>query len=320
MTTGAAALAGDNAPAPAGDPPAGDPPAPAPAPAPAGDPPAGDPPAPAGEAALWYKDLPTEAHAKIATKGWQSPADMFQSYENIEKVMGLPADVKADAILVRPKDGAPASEVQAFVDKAVSHLVPATPEDYGDMGVKLEAGETLPPELEQARGWMHEAKIPSTQAPALVAAYQKSVEQAEAAFQAQSTKDMADLTTEFGDKADDSFELGRRAFAAAKEQAGLTPEGLAAIERAIGTKAMMKLFIAQGRNLVEAPGGGAPNNEGSKTSGFRTTPEAAKAKVQEKFNDSEFMARYNSPNQAVRKVAIEEMEALQKIVAGTPDA
>lgn len=268
----------------------------------------------------WYKDLPADSHATIEAKGWKGPAELLESYRNIEKVMGLPAEAKAEAILVRPKADAKPEEVQAFVEKAVAHLVPENAEGYGNLGLDLKDGEALPPELEQARGWMHEAKIPSTQAPALVAAYQKSVEAAEAAFEAQSTKDMTDLATEFGDKWEDNAELGRRAFRAAKEQAGLDEAGLAAIERAIGTKAMMKLMIAQGRNLVEAPGGGAPGNTGTTNANFKVTKESAQAKITEKLSDSVFMARYNSPNIGERNKAIAEMEALQKIAAGTPDA
>jgi hypothetical protein len=79
----------------------------------------------------------------------------------------------------------------------------------------------------------------------------------------------------------------------------------------------MKLFIAQGRNLVENPGGGAPGNAGNSNGGFQVSAEGAKAQIQGKFNDSEFMARYNSPNQATRQSAIAEMERLQKIATGT---
>lgn len=271
--------------------------------------------------APWYKDsIPAEAHSLVETKGWKSPADMLQSYQNIEKVMGLPADAKAEAILVRPKDGAPASEVQAFVERAVSHLVPESAEGYGDLGLGLKDGEALPPELEQARGWMHEAKVPTTQAPALVAAYQKSVAAAEAAFEAQSAKDMTDLATEFGEKWEDNAELGRRAFRAAKEQAGFDENDLSAIERAVGTKKMMNLFIAQGGNLVEAGGGGAPGNAGATTTNFKVTRESAAQKATELRQDSAFLARFNSPNVQTRNAAITEIEKWDKIAAGTPDA
>ena len=48
----------------------------------------------------------------------------------------------------------------------------------------------------------------------------------------------------------------------------------------------------------------------------KSEAKAARAQIDAKFKDSEFMSRYNSPNMSQRQSAIAEMEALQKIVAG----
>lgn len=284
---------------------------------------AGETPAPAAAApdgasvAKWYADLPATQHGYIENKGWGSPADVLESYTNLEKLNGVPADAKADALLLRPKADATPEDIAAFIEKASGAYVPATAADYGNLGLDVKDGEALPPEIEQARNWMKEAGIPAPMAPKLVAAYQADLAKAEADFQTQSTKDMTDLATDFGAKAEDNFELGRRAFRAAKEQAGIGAEHLAKIERAIGTSAMMKMFISMGKNQVEMPGGGAPGNAGNSNSGFSMSAEGAKAKATSMRQDSAFLARYNSPNIGTRNAAIAEIEAVDKVAAGS---
>lgn len=264
--------------------------------------------------AAW--DIPADRKDYVDNKGWKGPNDMLESYTSLEKTLGLSPDARADALLVRPKADAKPEEQAAFVEKAISAYVPDKAEGYGNLGIDLKEGESLPVEIEQARGWMKEAGIPAPLAPKLVAAYQADLAKAETAFQNQSTQDMKDLASEFGDKSEDNFELGRRAFRAAKEQ-GLTPEKLAAMERAVGTKDLMKLFIGFGKNQTELPGGGAPGNSGNASNGFTLSVEGAKAKVQSLLQDSAFQARYNSPNIQTRQAAIAEMEVYQKAATGT---
>ena len=262
----------------------------------------------------WYDGIvPADKATYVEGKHWKGPSDLFDSYVSLEKTLGLPADVRAETLLIKPKADAKPEETEAFLTKALVGYVPATAAEY-DVGIKP---EEMPPEVQTSLDWMHAAGTPQPIAAKIVAEYQKSLAAGEAAFEKQSIDDMKSLAGEFGDKFNDMAELGRRAFKAAEQDAGLTKEQVGQIERVIGTKALMKLFIAQGRNLVENPGGGAPGNTGNQGGGFQVSPEGAKAQIQAKFNDSEFMARYNSPNQAMRQSAIAEMERLQKIATGT---
>lgn len=308
MTTGAEALAGAEPAAPA---------------APAAETPAAAAPAPGAETPVapasasdkpWYADIvPADKATYVEGKHWKGPSDLFDSYVSLEKTLGLPADVRADTLLIKPKADAKPEETEAFLTKALVGYVPEKAADY-DIGIKA---EDMPPEVQTSLDWMHAAGTPQPIAAKIVAEYQKSLAAGEAAFEKQSIDDMKSLAGEFGEKFNDMAELGRRAFKAAEQDAGLTKEQVGQIERVIGTKALMKLFIAQGRNLVENPGGGAPGNAGNSNGGFQVSAEGAKAQIQGKFNDSEFMARYNSPNQATRQSAIAEMERLQKIATGT---
>lgn len=261
---------------------------------------------------LWYKDLPAERHAYIENKGWKSPNDVLDSYTNIEKTLGLPADARSDALLVRPKADAKPEEQAAFLDKALKPFVPESADKY-DLGIK---NEEMPVELKTSADWMHKAGVPQPMAQKLAAEYLESKKAADAAFEEQSAKDMKDLATELGDKFGDFEEMSRRAFRAAKEQSGLTIEQVETIEKSIGTKQMLKLFGSFGKNMTELPGPGGGNN-GKDGNQFGTSPAQAKASIDAKFRDSEFMARYNSPDQRVRQTAIAEMEALQKAATGT---
>jgi hypothetical protein len=272
------------------------------------------PAAPAPVDKPWYADIvPADKATYVEGKHWKGPSDLFDSYVSLEKTLGLPADVRADTLLIKPKADAKPEETEAFLTKALVGYVPEKAADY-DVGIKA---EEMPPEVQTSLDWMHAAGTPQPIAAKIVAEYQKSLAAGEAVFEKQSIEDMKSLAGEFGDKFNDMAELGRRAFKAAEQDAGLTKEQVGQIERVIGTKALMKLFIAQGRNLVENPGGGAPGNSGNSNGGFQVSAEGAKAQIQGKFNDSEFMARYNSPNQATRQSAIAEMERLQKIATGT---
>jgi hypothetical protein len=308
---GSAALLGDPAPAPEGgaQPPAGAPEnQQPPAPEAGAQPPAAEPEKP------WYEGLPTDKYAYIQNKGWQSPADVLESYTNIEKTLGLPADARADALLVAPKADAPEEARTAFLEKATKGFVPETPEGYG-FDKLVPDGVEPPPILSEAAAAAHAAGLPAPLASKFIGQMLEADKKAEAAFDAQSVTDLKDLAAEYGDKFDDNMELGRRALRAAKEQAGLGDEAIPQIERAIGTKAMLKLFATFGKNMTELPApDGTKSADGAAQ--FQTSPAAARAKIEALKQDSAFMARYLSPNPGMKQKAIDEMEALQKIAAG----
>lgn len=296
-TPGSALLAGNSgAPDPAAgtpDPAAGGaPPSPAPAPAPSD---------------AWYASLPAEYHGTITAKGWSGPEAVLQSYVNLEKVVGHEKAGNADRLLVLPKADAKPEELAAFWDKAGKIGVPETAEGYG-----FKAPEGLDaPILAEAAGWALKAGMPVPMANAFVEqaiAYEQA--QVEA-FQQRSTQEIGDLQQEWGAKFDDNAELGRRAVRAA----GLDGEVLDKIELAIGTGAFMKMFHAFGKNIVEAaappPDAGGANGQQFSMSQAQAVDKAAALR-----KDSDFMARYLSPNPALRRAAMEEIEKLDRLASG----
>lgn len=258
----------------------------------------------------WYANLPAERHAYIQNKGWSDPAAMLESYTNLEKVVGVPDNIRADQLLIAPKSDAKPEEIAAFLDKANKIGVPSAPADYG---FKAPAGVDQA-QVDAGAQWLHAAGVPKPMAEKVIAEVFKHETAQAQAFEAQSVKDLTDLQAELGDKFDDSMELGRRAFKHAEKEAGLNADFLNKLETAVGTKTMLKLFAVFGKNLTEAT---APNGGQQSGDQFRMSKDAAQAKITDLYKDAAFMARYSSPNPMERQRAIDEMEQYQKIVAGT---
>jgi hypothetical protein len=84
------------------------------------------------------------------------------------------------------------------------------------------------------------------------------------------------------------------------------------VEKAIGTKSMLKMFMAFGETMREA----SPPEPGNGGAAFTETAESARTQIQGLFADKDFMANYLSPNPKIREQAIAKMERLQKIANG----
>ena len=255
----------------------------------------------------WYASLPPATQSAITAKGWNALAkeDAFttvlDSYMNLEKLFG--AD-KAGRTVTLPKDDAPPEEKMEFFKKIG---VPEKADDYGFSALK-----DVPPEVQQtlgeAQGWMHKAGVPKMVAENLI----KEVVAAEVAkaeaWVNESQKELNALSVELGAEFENRMEVGRRAARAA----GLDQGAINSIEKAIGTKAMLKMFMAFGETMSEA----APPAPGNAGAQFTETAESARTQIQGLFADKDFMANYLSPNPKIREQAIAKMERLQKIANG----
>lgn len=272
---GAAALAKESAPAAA--------PAPA-APAPADKP--------------WWDGLPENLKTTAAAKQWKDPAAAVESYVNLEKIMG--AD-KAGRTVMLPKDDATPEELGQFY-KTLG--VPDAADKY-----EIKVPEGMAPEIiDEAKGWMHQANVPSKLAQQLVDAVAKSEAAKMEQWAKQSKADMNDLSVEWGSKFEDNAEVARRAYRAA----GLTPEQSERIEMIVGTKTFMSMFHKFGMNMAEA----AAPSPGQGGGQFVMNKAEAARKADMLRSSPDFQARYLSPNNLVRQQAISELEELTKIAAG----
>jgi hypothetical protein len=272
---------------------------------------AGNPGAPAasGGSAPWYAmdgmapEQTGQLGDLVKAKGWKHPSEALMSYSNLERLFG--AD-KAGRTILAPKGDDDAAGWESIYDRLGR---PKSPDEYklpvpeGDEGEFAKAAAPVLHKLglttRQAQGlaeWWNATKSESSKAEA-------------EAFSAKTETDWKALQTEWGAAAKQNEALAQRAVAKFGQQAGLDADGLERLERAIGTGPMMKLFHAIGASFAEGTFVASDAAGGSSV----MTPAQAQSKINSKFADKEFMARYMHNDSRVRQGAIDEMMALQRM-------
>lgn len=247
-----------------------------------------------GGAPDWVAGLDDAGKAFVGNKGWKSPSDVLASYRNLEGQLGadklvIPkgADDKAgwDAVwekLGRPKD------VAGYDLKAV--LPEGSPVNEDFMKHMLPA--------------LHGAGLTQSQVAAATKAYQdfatNAMKAADGAFEQESALAVVELDKEWGAQAIRNKEVARRAAA----EFGVKPDVLDKMERAVGTKDLLKLFHAIGEKLVE------PALIRGETKDFRTIgPANAKEEIKALREDREFGAKLAKGD----KDALEKWNRLHKL-------
>lgn len=279
---------------PASDPAAGIPAAGAPSAAPdVNTPPvddAGKPPAAAN--GNWYdnfEDVELKGYAEV--KGWKDPADLANSYKNLEKLIGSEK-------IPMPKGEDDAEGWNRLYDSLGR---PKTAEEY-----KLPVPEGDNGEFANvAAGKFHELGLNAKQAAGLAewwnATQAGQMEQMNATKSSNTEAEITGLKTEWGKAYDENVEFGRRA---AREY-GLDGDKLTKIEGAIGTGEMLKLMARIGRSTGEA--GYVDGESGSK--GFGMTPAAAQSRVAALRQDKDWTAKYLGGNADAKA----ELDKLMKL-------
>ena len=273
---------------------AGDPP---PAPPPAGDPPPAPPPA-----GGWFEKLTADPEAKTwaESKGWTKDTDtgiVADSYRNLEKLFG--AD-KAGRTVLLPKDDTDKAALDTIYDKL------GKPKEAKDYDVEVPEGAD-PTFINTAKDWFHKNNLTKTQAKGITDLYKAAELDAVNAVTERHATEVEGLQTEWGQKFDEKVEVGK----AAVKAAGLTTEHTLAIEKALGPASAAKMFEFFGRNYVE---GSPPGNEQRTTPSFANmNPAQASAKIDQLYQDQNFMARYSNQDPKIRATAMEEMEALSRL-------
>lgn len=250
-----------------------------------------------GEKAYW-ETVPEPYRELVKAKGWKGDGDFFASYQSLERTYG--AD-KAGRALVLPKEDAPAEawgEVWAKLGR------PDTPDGY-KLTEGLPEGAALDPEFAGwAGGVFHEAGLSARQAAVIRDKWQEfqaaSVAAEDRQFMEAGQADVQALRTEWGSGFDDKIALGAR-FAQA---AGFSQGELAAVERVLGTRALLERMAEMGKRLGEDPGlpGGA---EGG---GELAGAEGARAEIDKLKADKAFMRKVNSRD----REALERWDALHR--------
>lgn len=261
---------------------------------PGSPPPSGD----GGAPPSWYAGFQNpEIRGYVETKGFQSPEALAESYRNLEKLRGVPAD----RLLSLP-DKPDAPEWDAVWARLGR---PDKPDGYG---LQVPDG--------QDRGFadrmstvMHKLGISKAAADGLNAEWNAFIaEEMQAAERDAQQADAADLATlrgEWGQKYNENVELGRRA----GREFGLSEDDFSAVSRALGSRKTLQLFQRIGAKIGEperfdADGGSSP--------GFGLTPEGARARLKQLQGDSAWATKYLNGDVAAKQ----EAERLSRIASG----
>lgn len=259
--------------------------------------------APEGEGqAVWYESANDEVKGYIQNKGWDDPIKAVTSYQELEKFRGA----SEDELLKLPKEG---ESMDAVYDRL------GRPESSDKYEIEIAEGVELDENrLEAFKGIAHEAGLNNVQFGQVVSKIAEiengMVKQMQEAKQQEQAGQLESLKKEWGDGFEERAELGRR-FVRSNLPDGDKEKMLNAIEDAIGTAAMLKLFANAGSKGGEDK---IPDTSGDRPYGY--TREQATADKQALMSElkasPERLAAYNSANGA----DYDKMQRLNKILAG----
>lgn len=265
----------------------------------------GGAPANGGSSAPWYGELPADSPKEfrewLGNKGFKDPVAALESYYNAEKLLGAPAD--SIIRLPKPDDAEGMRKVWQRLG------APEKPDGYelpvrtGPDGKPLEADVEFTQFTSQL---FHKVGLPKNMAQAIVKevneyATNRAKQEAET-LKAESERQLNELRQEWGGDYDKNAEFARRGLKAYGEKAGLNADDLNALELAIGTSKMLKLFHALGQTTAEHDFGGGG------VAGVGLTPGHAKAKMDE-------LRQQRIEGKISQKDYLQQVEALAPIAA-----
>ncbi|HET6890531.1 MAG TPA: hypothetical protein VFH31_05465 [Pyrinomonadaceae bacterium] len=250
-------------------------------------------------AGAWYESIADqELRGFVQNRGWKDPGSLADSYRNLEKLTGVPAD----QILKLPKE----DDVEGW-GKVYDRLGrPQTPDGY-----QLPVPDGVPQDFAKAASAkFHELGLPAKQAQELTKWWNEQnasmAENMAMQREQQAEADMGELKREWGQKFDAEVETGRRAV----RQFGIDPETLGKIEDSIGTAALMKMFNKIGKGLGEASFEGG--DRGNSQPQFGVSKDAAMQRISELKQDQAWTAKYLSGDVNAKA----EMDRLMSIAYG----
>lgn len=249
----------------------------------------------------WYSGIENaDIRGYAELKGWKDAGSAIESYRNLEKLQGVPAERLAKIPEASDTEG-----WKAFNAK-FGWAAPETADKYD---IPVPEGQRTD-YAEKMKSVFHELGMPADKAKALVEksnALQAELAAAdEAALATSNANDLAKLKTEWGGNFDELSQLADRARKEILPNSGLTTEQLDLMEDLMGSAAMIRLFAAFGQKSGEAKftTGGASNNG-------PMTPEAAQVRLGQIYEDRAWFARFEQGGAAEKQ----EWDRLNAVLA-----
>ncbi len=253
------------------------------------------------ETSNWTEGLSEEHAGFVETKGWSGPADILDSYRNLEKLTGNPDQ----NVKIPGEDDADGwSEL---------HKKLGRPDEASKYKLGIEAPTELDAQFQSSFSEKaFELGLSQKQAEALANWYQGTSEELIGSQNAQrqetSQVQLKELQAEWGNAYDQNVSQAKQAV----RTLGIQAEELTQIENAIGTLRMMKLFHSVGAKTAEGELVGAGDN----VNGFGVSPAGAKSRIEALMGDKEFMAAYLDNRNPGHGAAVNRMFDLNKIASG----
>lgn len=233
----------------------------------------------------WYSSFSEETRGWLENRGLHTKSqadaltDLIQQNRNLEKMRGAPAD----RIVTLPEH----LDEPGALDALFTRL--GKPAEAKDYGLTVAEDKSDADYVTWAQQFAHELNLTKAQAKDFDTKMRAYVADAETkATEAQETTNAANMETlkqEWGNTFHTNVELAKNA----ARKLGAGDAEIEALEAALGSNtAVLKLFQKIGAGMSEAPFV-AGHTSGP---GGATTPEAARAKIQELHGDPEFRAAY----------------------------
>ena len=228
----------------------------------------------------------------IQNKGWKNPEDVVTGYRNLEKLLG------SNNKIAMPGEDASNEDWASFYNKL------GRPEEVS--GYELNAPDGM--EIDKSlQDWFantaHEAGLTVNQAQGLFEKWNEltgsKTQELEKSAQVESEIQMNELKQEWGRAFEEKTQMARNAV----RSFGIESNDIDAIENAIGTGKLMKMFASIGEGLGES------KFKGGGTASFTMTPGQAQAEIAQLNLDPTFKSQYIGGN----KEAVAKMQKLFKL-------
>lgn len=244
----------------------------------------------------WTEKFTPEQKGYIENKGFKEPGDMLTSYQNFEKLIGVPKE----RVLKLPENP-DAPEWTEVYDKLGR---PKNPTDYG-----IKPGDGDGPEFaEWAAKSFHELGLNKTQGEKLANKWSEFFKSAETAHK-KAIDDKAlieeqSLKKEWGNAFDQEMQVAKQAAKAF----GVDDEIANTLEKTIGFGKTMKFLNNVGKKMGESQ---FIDGQGVANSSFITSPHGAQQRLNQLMSDPVWSKNYLEGSHKEKS----EMERLQKIIA-----
>jgi len=225
-----------------------------------------------------FGELTADQKGIVEHKGWGTPADMLNSYTNLEKMASDKLGASPDTLIKKPMEG----DAKSLADFRVALGVPTEAKDY-DYGLPEGSDTSLTDVLSPI---LHEHNVPANAAKALAEGYTTAVTEAQTK---QFEADKALIASEWGGEDSGTYETNLNIAKNTAKSAGYdTEEKLIALQSKMGEGEMVRMFHKLGTMNVNID----PNKGGSALTSSSSSASSAKAQLAELKMDSKFWQSY----------------------------